>query len=101
VSTPFEIYRVYPDGREERVRGLRFRGLGVRSLKDIQAASREQALFEYLENGVPWALVGIGNYVAETSVVAPSVLFDDLELERMDAERLRPPIVPPPGMLTR
>ena len=101
VSTPFEIYRVYPDGREERVRGLRFRGLGVRSLKDIQAASREQTLFEYLENGVPWALAGIGNYVAETSVVAPSVLFDDLELERMDAERLRPPIVPPPGTLTR
>jgi TldD protein len=99
VSTPFEIYRVYPDGRQERVRGLRFRGLSVRSLKDIQAASREQTLFEYLENGAPWALLGAGNYVAETSVVAPSVLFDDLELERMDAERPKPPIVPPPGTL--
>lgn len=101
VSTPFEVYRAYPDGREERVRGLRFRGLGVRSLKDIQAASREQALFEYLENGAPWALLGAGNYVAESSVIAPSVLFDDLELERMDAERLKPPIVPPPGALPR
>ncbi len=97
VTTPFEVYRLYPDGREERVRGLRFRGLGVRSLKDIQAASREQTLFEYLENGVPWALVGVGNYVAETSVVAPSVLFDDLELERMEGERLKPPIVPAPA----
>jgi TldD protein len=101
VSTPFEVYRVYPDGREELVRGLRFRGLGARSLKDILAASQEQTLFEYLENGAPWALLGVGNYVAETSVVAPSVLFDDLELERMDAERLKPPIVPPPGMLAR
>jgi hypothetical protein len=58
-------------------------------------------LFEYLENGAPWALLGAGNYVAESSVVAPSILFDDLELERMDAERLKPPIVPPPGALPR
>ena len=101
VSTPFEIYRVYPDGRQERVRGLRFRGLGVRNLKDIQAASNDQTLFEYLENGVPWALLGAGNYVAETSVVAPSVLIDDLELEPLRTERLKPPLVPPPAALSR
>ena len=27
MSTPFQVYRVYPDGKEELVRGLRLRGL--------------------------------------------------------------------------
>ena len=39
VSPPVLIYRVYPDGREELVRGLRFRGVSSRSLRDILAAN--------------------------------------------------------------
>src|SRR5439155_17281909 len=39
VSIPILAYRVYPDGREELVRGLRFRGFNARSFKDILAAS--------------------------------------------------------------
>ena len=38
VSPPVLVYRVYPDGREELVRGLRFRGVSTRSLRDILAA---------------------------------------------------------------
>ena len=38
VSLPILAYRVYVDGHEELVRGMRFRNFNVRSLKDILAA---------------------------------------------------------------
>jgi len=96
VSVPVLVYRVDPDGTEELVRGLRFRALTTRSLKDIIAASQESFVFDFLDNGAPFALMGVGSFVAECSVIAPSVLIDDLELETMQEELTKPPIVPPP-----
>ncbi len=98
VSQPVLVYRCYPDGREELVRGLRFRNLSTRSLRDILAASDESFVFDYLENGAPFALMGAALYAAEATVVAPSVLVDDLELVRMEEELTRPPLVPPPPL---
>lgn len=99
VSLPVLVYRIYEDGREELVRGLRFRNFTARSLRDILAASDQLHAFDYMENGAPFALMGAGSYVAECTVVAPSVLVDDLELERLEEEMLRPPLVPPPPLL--
>ncbi len=99
VSLPTLVYRLYPDGREELVRGLRFRNFNARSLRDILAASDQLHVFDYMENGAPFALMGAAAYVAECTVVAPSVLVDDLELERLEEEMLRPPLVPPPPLL--
>ncbi|MCS7314841.1 MAG: metallopeptidase TldD-related protein [Bryobacterales bacterium] len=99
ISTPVLVYRLYADGREELVRGLRFRNFNVRSLRDILAASDELHVFDYMENGAPFALMGAAAYVAECTVIAPSVLVDDLELERLEEEMLRPPLVPPPPLL--
>ncbi len=96
VSLPIRVYRVYPDGREQLIRGVRFRGLTVRSLKDIVAASDEEHVFEFLDNPAPFALMGAGGFVSETAVVAPSVLIDDLELQTIDEELPKPPIVPAP-----
>ena len=97
VSLPVLIYRVYPDGREELVRGLRFRGLNVRSLKDIMAAGNDTNALDYLENGFPFALMGAGSEAAEVTVVAPSILVDDLELLPLEDELPKLPIVPPPA----
>jgi hypothetical protein len=97
VSIPVLVYRVYPDGREELVRGLRFRGLNARSFKDILAAGDDEHVFDFLNNMAPFALMGAGGYVAETTVVAPSVLIDDLELHPTDDEHPKLPIVPPPS----
>ncbi len=96
VSLPVLVYRLYPDGREELVRGLHFKGLNVRSLKDIVGASDDSHLFEFLENGAPFALLGGASYAAETAVIAPSLLVDDLELARTEEEFPRPPVAPPP-----
>jgi len=98
VSSPLEIYRVYPDGREEPIRGVRFRGVNVRLLRDIVAAGNDAAPMEYLFNAAPLALMGAGGYVVGTSVVCPSLLFDEIEVERPQEERPRPPVVAPPPL---
>jgi hypothetical protein len=96
VSLPVLIYRVYLDGHEQLVRGLRLRGMNARSLKDILAASSETAVFDFYDTGVPLGLPG-GSYNSEASVVAPSVLIDDVEIERIEGELPKLPVVPPPA----
>ena len=96
VSPPLLVYRVYPDGREELVRGLRFRGLSARTLRDIIAAGDDDFVFDFINNGAPFALLGAGGYVAPTTVVAPSLLFEEVELERPQEDRSKPPLVPAP-----
>jgi len=99
VSPPLLIYRVYPDGREELVRGLRFRGLTTRTLRDILAASSETEMFDFVNVGAPLAILGAGGYLAPTSVISPGLLFDELELEPPQDQLPKQPIVPPPNAL--
>jgi predicted Zn-dependent protease len=96
VSQPVLAYRVYPDGREELIRGVRFGGLNARSMKDIVAAGDDDTVFEFLDNAAPFALMGAGGYASEACVVAPSILIDDLELHKIDEELPKLPIVPAP-----
>lgn len=98
VSSPLEAFRVYPDGREEAIRGVRFRGLNVRQLRDIVAAGNDAEPMEYLLNAAPLALMGAGGYVVGASVVCPSLLFDEVDMERPQEERPRPPVVAPPPL---
>jgi len=96
VSPPVLMYRVYPDGHEELIRGMRFRGLSTRSLRDILAASAETAVFDYINNGAPLARSGVGGYIALTSVISPGLLFDELDVDRLQDQLQKPPLVPPP-----
>jgi TldD protein len=99
LSMPLYAYRLYPDGREELVRGERFKGVNARSLKDILAAGDDNVTFNYLDNGAPFALLGFGSGAAEVTVVAPSLLIDDLEMSKIDDEMPKLPIVPAPDSL--
>jgi len=100
-SLPVLIYKFYADGKEELVRGVRFRDINARSLRDILAAGDDTNIFDYLDNGAPLALIGAGSYVAETSVIAPSVLVDDLEVRKLDDELPKLPLVPSPLLASR
>jgi predicted Zn-dependent protease len=100
VSLPVLVYKVYADGHEELIRGVRLRGVNVRSFKDIIAAGNDANVFDYLENGVPYAVMGLGSETAESTVIAPSILIDDLDLVKMEDELPKLPVVPPP-VLTR
>jgi predicted Zn-dependent protease len=96
LSPPVLVYRVYADGREELVRGLRFRGVSSRALRDVLAASQESALFDFVDNAAPLAFLGAGGFLAPTAVVAPGLLFDEMEFESPQDQLAKPPIVPPP-----
>jgi hypothetical protein len=97
VSNPVLVYKVFPDGREELVRGLRFRGVNARSFRDVAAVSDSSAVFHYMNNLNPLGAMGSG-YVAPASVIAPSMLFEDLELERPQDDLPKPPLVPAPSL---
>jgi len=99
VSIPILVYKVYPDGREELVRGLRFRGLNTRSLKDILAAGDDSTVFEFMNSPAPFALIGASSFTAETCVVAPSILIDDLELHPEEEELPKLPVAPAPELV--
>lgn len=99
-SSPLEMVRVYPDGREEPIRGVRFRGMTARLLRDILAAGNDATPMEYVRNTAPLALMGAGGYVVGTSVVCPSLLLDEADIERPQEERPTPPLVPPPVLET-
>ena len=95
-SIPLAVYKLYvADGREEPVRGLRFRGFSARNLKDIIAAGDEPFVFHFIDSGSPFALME-GTYGAETSVIAPSVLMEDVEFKGTEEQRPRLPVVPHP-----
>jgi len=98
VVLPLLVYKVYPDGREELVRGVQFRGVSTKSLKDIVATSQETYVLNMIDSNAPFALMGAGSYVASASVVAPAVLFDELEIEPIQEDVPKPPIVPPPAL---
>jgi hypothetical protein len=98
VTLPLLVYRVYPDGKEELVRSLRFRGVSTRSFKDILAASDESYIFDFIDSNAPFALMGAGSYVTTASVISPAILFDELELEPVQEETPKLPIVPAPDL---
>lgn len=98
VVPPLLAYKIYADGHEELVRGLLFHDVSVRSLKDIVAASDENYVFDMIDSNAPFALVGAGTFATTASIIAPAVLFEEMELEPEKEETPKPPIVPPPTL---
>jgi len=82
---PIVLYRVWvKDGREELVRGALFGDLDQRSMRsNIVAAGDDQ----HAENDVR---------TVPLSVVAPSILFDDLEVKRQTSNKDKLPEYPAP-----
>jgi len=86
---PRVVKKVYvADGREELVRGVELIGTPLAVLESIQAAGDDPGVF----NGVCGAESGW----VPVSAVAPSVLIGEIEVQRMDRNLKRGPILPPP-----
>jgi predicted Zn-dependent protease len=88
VAPPLHVYRLYVDGHEEMIRAVQLRGVNARSLKDILFAGDDRATLNYVEAG------GAGS--TGVTVVAPSVLIDDLEMVKAEENLPKLPIAPPP-----
>ncbi len=85
---PTVVYRVYPDGREELVRGLDFIGTPLIAFSKISAADDQIGVF----NGVCGATSGW----VPVSAVSPGLLVDQIEVQRKEKSEARKPILPEP-----
>ena len=86
IGDPISIYKVYvADGREEPVRGCEFTAVDVRSLRRIIASGNAPSVHN-----------SMGGTAPASSVIAPAVLFEELELSRIKRETEKKPIIEAP-----
>jgi TldD protein len=82
---PRLLYRVYvSDGHQQLVRGAVFNELDTRTLRSNLVAAGNDPLVSNREGAVP------------TTVISPSILFDELEVKRTDSKNAKLPEYPPP-----
>ncbi len=86
--TPTLVYRIYPDGKKEVVRGADMVGTPLVSFNEILAAADDYGVF----NGTCGAESGW----VPVSAIAPSVLLRKLEIEKAGKDGVKPPVLPPP-----
>lgn len=97
LPAPVAVYRLYADGREERLRGARFASAERWVLREIVAAGQQVNQVDYL---APFANSFANDMVSglPTRVRAPSVLIGELELVPQSGDPQDLPIVPAPKL---
>ena len=102
---PLVVYRVYPDsGREEIVRGARIIGLNTRALRNLAGIGSDSFVDNYMLSqvtgfvGTALGAFGSASSGLPASIVAPSLLFEELEVRGARGEAKRLPLMPPPPM---
>jgi hypothetical protein len=83
------VYRLDASGHRTLLRGAQFGELSVRDLRDIVAVGRRPNAYHY---AVPTA-----GFAIPTSIVAPDLLFESLELRGPTDPNPRLPLVPRPA----
>ncbi len=102
---PLVVYKIYPeDGREEMIRGSRIIGLNARMLRNLGGIGSDDFVYNYMQSqdagfaGTALGAFGSAQNGLPASIVAPSLLFDDLEVRGARGEPKRLPLLPPPPM---
>ena len=102
---PLVVYRVYPeDGREEIIRGARVIGLNSRAIRNIAGIGNDNYVYNYMQSqmngfaGTALGAFGSAQNGLPASVVAPSLLFEEVEVRGARGEPKRLPLVAPPPM---
>ena len=85
---PVMVYRVFPDGREELVRGVDLIGTPLTVFSKVTAGDDQIAVF----NGMCGAESGL----VPVSAISPSVLVSQIEVQKKQKSSERAPILPPP-----
>src|SRR5207245_7669550 len=102
---PLVVYRVYPEtGREEMIRGSRIIGLNTRALRNLAGIGNDNFVYNYMQSqitgfaGTALGAFGSAQGGVPASMVAPSLLFEELEVRGARGEAKRLPLMPPPPM---
>ena len=103
---PLALYKVYvSDGHEEPVRQGIIEGLTVRSLRNILGIGNDLAVYTYMQQNSAAGLAGtaLGSFGSAqggipSTVIAPSLLLDEVEIRGFHGEPRRLPLVPAPSL---
>ena len=102
---PLVVYRVYPEsGREEIIRGARIIGLNSRALRNLAGIGNDSFAYNYMQSqitgfaGTALGAFGSAQNGLPSSVVAPSLLFEEVEVRGARGEAKRLPLLPAPPM---
>lgn len=102
---PLMVYRVnVQDGREELVRGAILSRLTSRSLRNLAGIGNDATVFSYLQSqdaeivGTALGAFGTADNGIPTTMIAPSLLFDEVEVHGPHNEARRMPVVAPPPL---
>ncbi|MBZ5694107.1 MAG: hypothetical protein LAN36_01970 [Acidobacteriia bacterium] len=102
---PLFVYRVYvDDGREEPARGGVLEGLTLRSMRNILAIGDDSVVYTYMQNpaeGLAGTALGAFGSVQggiPSTVIAPSLVLDDVEVRGFHGEPRRLPLVQAPPL---
>jgi TldD protein len=102
---PLLVYKVHPqDGREELVRGARIIGLNTRALRSLAGVGSDNFVYNYMQSqdagfsGTALGAFGSAQSGLPASVVAPSLLFEEVEVRGARGEPKRLPLLPAPPL---
>ena len=87
--SPLLVYRVYPDGRQELVRGVDLIGTPLVTFSRVIAADDQIGVF----NG----FCGAESGSVPVSAAAPSILVSQIEVQKKPRSQDRPPLLPAPA----
>jgi len=96
VLQPMEMYKVYPDGREELVRGGYIAGLTAQSFRDVIFTSKNRYAHNLLASAVISPFMSGGEQYVGATIITPSLLFEDTEIRINDEDFPKPPFVESP-----
>lgn len=94
--TVLEAYKVFPDGREERVRGGELAGLGPASFKDILLVGKKSRAYNLLASSVVSSFLTGGSQFVSASLIIPDLLFEDIEFRPLESDFPKPPLIASP-----
>jgi len=102
---PLLVYRVnVQDGREELVRGAILARITSRSLRTLGGIGNDATVFSYLQSqdaeivGTALGVFGTADNGVPSTVIAPSLLLDEVEVHGPHNEARRLPLVAPPPL---
>jgi len=79
------VAKVTLDGKETPVRGMRFGSVAAVAFRDLAEASKERTVYSYRAGAT-----------SAVSVIAPGLIFEELEILRIRDIMQKPPVVPSP-----
>lgn len=89
-------YKVYPDGKEELIRGAEIASFSAQTFKDIIMVGDKLYAYNYLSPSVISPFMTGGDQYVGVSIVTPDILFEDMEIKSPEEDFRKPPILSNP-----